>query len=120
MEFVKKATKDNNDPASAISKVRITLSSRDPKGIEKVSESLLTNAREKNIKIKGPMRFPTKTLKITTRKTPCGNGTNTWDTYEMKIYKRVIDLYAPQEVVKQVTAINIDASVDVEVAVSDA
>jgi ribosomal protein S10 len=29
--------------------------------------------------IKGPVRLPTKTLKITTRKTPCGEGTNSWD-----------------------------------------
>lgn len=38
--------------------------------------------------------MPTKTLKITTRKTPCGEGSKTWDTYEMRIHKRLIE-YAP-------------------------
>ena len=30
-------------------------------------------------------RMPTKTLRITTRKAPCGNGTNTWDRFEMRM-----------------------------------
>lgn len=27
-----------------------------------------------NLKVKGPIRLPTKTLSITTRKSPCGEG----------------------------------------------
>jgi ribosomal protein S10 len=46
--------------------------------------------------------MPTKTLRITTRKTPCGEGSKTWDRFEMRIYKRVIDLHSPSEVVKQI------------------
>ena len=61
--------------------------------------------------------MPTKTLKITTRKTPCGEGSKTWDRYEMRIHKRVIDLFSPPEVVKQVTSISIEPGVDVEVTV---
>ncbi len=44
----------------------------------------------------------TKNLKITTRKTPCGEGSKTWDMYELRIHKRLIDLNAPTEVVKSV------------------
>jgi len=36
--------------------------------------------------------MPVKTLKITVRKSPCGEGTNTYERLEMRIYKRVIDL----------------------------
>lgn len=46
--------------------------------------------------------MPTKVLKITTRKTPCGEGSKTWDCFEMKIHKRLIDLNASSEVVKQI------------------
>ena len=35
------------------------------------------------------MRLPTKKLRITTRKSPCGEGTNTWDRFEMRIHKCV-------------------------------
>jgi len=42
----------------------------------------------------GPVRLPTRTLRITTRKTPCGEGSKTWDRFEMRIHKRIIDLHA--------------------------
>ena len=35
-----------------------------------VTELLVT--KDKELKVKGPVRMPTKTLRITTRKTPCG------------------------------------------------
>lgn len=118
MATVKKDIK--GEEVSQTHKIRITLSGRNGKAIEKVCTDLLSRAKDQQIKVRGPVRLPTRTLKITTRKTPCGNGTNTWDVFEMKIFKRLIDLYAPQEVVKSITAINIEAGVDVEVTVADA
>ena len=56
-------------------------------------------------------------LQVTTRKTPCGEGSKTWDMYEMRIHKRLIDLNAPTEVVKQII-INIEAGVEVEVTIA--
>merc|ERR1712037_383628 len=49
------------------------------------------------LKVKGPIRQPTKTLRITTRKTPNGEGSKTWDRYQMRIHKRVIDLVSSTE-----------------------
>jgi small subunit ribosomal protein S20e len=49
-----------------------------------VSNDLIKGAKDKNLKVKGPVRMPTKTLRITTRKSPCGEGTNTWDRFEMR------------------------------------
>ena len=43
-----------------------------------------------------------QTLRIMTRKAPNGEGTNTYDRFEMRIHKRVIDLHSPSETVKQV------------------
>ena len=40
------------------------------------------------------------------------SGSKTWDRFEMKIHKRVIDLRAPTEVVKQITSINIEPGVE--------
>lgn len=61
--------------------------------------------------------MPTKVLHITTRKSPCGNGSNTWDRYEMRIHKRVIDLHSQTDVVRQITSISIEPGVDVEVRI---
>ena len=49
--------------------------------------------------------MPTKTLRITTRKTPNGEGSKTWDRFQMRIHKRVIDLQSPTETVRQITQV---------------
>ena len=97
--------------------IRITLTSRNVKNLEKVCAELKRGALDKNLKVAGPVSLPTKTLRITTRKAPNGEGTNTWDRFEMRIHKRVIDLKSNQEIVRQITSISIEPGVDVEVFV---
>ncbi len=63
--------------------------------------------------------MPTKVLIITPRKSHCGEGTNTWDRFEMRVHKRVIDLDCSPDVVKQITSITIEPGVEVEVTISD-
>lgn len=63
---------------------------------------------------------PIQTLRITTRKTPCGEGSKTWDRFQMRIHKRLIDLHSPSEIVKQITSISIEPGVEVEVTIADA
>ena len=118
MAFVKKG--DKVEETENIHKIRITLSSRNPKALEKVCADLMLRAKDQKIKTRGPVRLPTRNLKLTVRKSPCGNGSASWDTYEMAIYKRLIDLYAVLDVVKQITAINIEPGVDIDVAVAEA
>jgi small subunit ribosomal protein S20e len=69
-----------------IHKIRITLTSSNVKNLEKclhipdslctflltrfpVSNDLINRAKDKQLRVKGPVRLPTKVLKITTRKT---------------------------------------------------
>lgn len=46
-------------------------------------------------------------------------GTNTWDRFELRVHKRVIDLVSSPEVVKQITSITIEPGVEVEVTIAD-
>jgi len=85
-----------------VHRIRITLTSRNVKALEKVCSDLIGRAKEKQLRVKGPVRLPTKVLRITTRKSPCGEGSKTWDRYEMRIHKRLIDLLSPSEIVKQI------------------
>merc|ERR1712073_20921 len=103
-----------------IHRIRITLTSRNVKSLEKVCTDLIKGAKDKELRVKGPVRMPTKTLRITTRKTPCGEGSKTWDRFQMRIHKRVIDLHSPSEIVKQITSISIEPGVEVEVTIADA
>merc|ERR1711928_49498 len=103
-----------------IHRIRITLTSRNVPSLEKVCSELVGAAKEKNLRVKGPVRMPTKTLRITTRKTPCGEGSKTWDRFQMRIHKRIIDLQSPAEIVKQITSFSIEPGVEDEVTIADA
>ena len=69
-----------------------------------VCKRLIDTAKSADVKVKGPVRIPTKVLRITTRKTPCGEGSKTWDRYELRIHKRVVDLQTTPEMVKQIVS----------------
>merc|ERR1719203_11610 len=101
-------------------KIRITLTSPNVKSLEKVCSDLIEGAKSKELSVQGPVRLPTKRLRIVTRKAPNGEGTNTWDKFEMRIHKRLIDLHSPSDVVKQITSINTEPGVEVEVTINDA
>jgi len=47
-----------------IHKIRITLTSRKVQSLEKVCSELLERAKTKNLRVKGPVRLPTKTLQV--------------------------------------------------------
>ena len=121
-KYVPKLGKEGADasaPTAAIHRIRITLTARHVRALEKVCADLVRGAKDKGLKVKGPVRLPTKVLHITTRKSPCGEGTNTWDRFELRVHKRLIDLHSPADVVKQITSISIEPGVDVEVTIAD-
>ena len=114
-----KSKQFEEDASVKVHRIRITLTSRNVKNLEKVCADLIKGAKDKKLKVKGPVRLPTKVLRITTRKSPCGEGTNSWDRFEMRIHKRLIDLHSPSEIVKQIPSISIEPGVEVEVTIAD-
>ena len=96
---------------------RMTLKGREVKALEWACNEIVSRSKNRNFEVKGPVRIPTKILRVTVRKSPCGEGTNTWDRFEMRIHKRVIDIYCPSSVVKDITTFKIDSSVDVNLIV---
>lgn len=111
--------KKDAQPEQQMQRIRITLTSRKVKALEKVCADLINGAKDKHLKHKGPVRLPTKVLRVTTRKSPCGEGTNTWDRFEMRVHKRLIDLHSPTDIVRQITNISIDPAVEVEVTIQE-
>merc|ERR1712166_83703 len=112
-----KEKKDAVEQYEDIQRIRMTLKGRETKPLEWACSEIVSRSKNKGFEIKGPVRIPTKTLRVTVRKSPCGEGTNTWDRFEMRIHKRVIDIYCPSSVVKDITTFKIDPSVDVNLVV---
>merc|ERR1712054_48886 len=119
MASYKEGKEDTQTEQEQVHKIRITITSKNCAAIERISNELVKAAKDKQLKVKGPVRMPTKTLRITTRKTPCGEGSKTWDRFQMRIHKRVIDLQSPTETVRQITQLSIDPGIDVEVTICD-
>ncbi len=100
-------------------KVRIKLNSIDIEMLNSICESIKEMAKKSGIIISGPVPLPTQKLKITTRKSPCGNGTATFDNFEMRIHKRLIDLPANEKVLRQIMKMQIPKSVNVKIEVKN-
>jgi small subunit ribosomal protein S20e len=116
----KKSTKKSKESGKYIPRLsydRMTLRSRETKSLEAACAEIVARAKNQGYETKGPVRIPTKILRITTRKSPCGEGSKTWDRYEMRIHKRVIDIHCPSSVVKEITNFRIDPGVDVNLIV---
>ena len=60
-----------------MAKVRIKLSSVDVDALNNLCNNIKEIAGGAGVVIRGPIPLPTKRLKITTRKSPCGDGTAT-------------------------------------------
>jgi len=54
-------------------------------------------------------------LRICCRRTPCGEGSKTWDNWEMTVFKRYIDLECTAAQMKEVTSITIPSGVEINV-----
>ncbi len=100
-------------------KVRIKLNSIDIKMLNNICNSIREIAKKAGITISGPVPLPTKKLKITTRKSPCGDGTATFDRYEMRIHKRLIDLPANEKILHHIMRMQIPKNVDIKIEVRD-
>ena len=98
-----------------VSKARIRLSSVDPKDLIGVCDEIGKIAEKTGVKIRGPIPLPTKRLNLTTRKSPCGVGKNTWDRFQMRIHKRLVDVDPNERFLKRLMRIKTPESVFVEI-----
>ena len=98
-----------------VRKARIKLTSTDYKKLENVCGELKLIAEKTGVKITGPHPLPTKRLKVPVRKTPCGQGTATWDRWELRIHKRLIILDAEERVMRRIMRVRVPEEVFVSI-----
>ncbi len=71
------------------------------------------------VKISGPIPLPTKKLKITTRKSPDGEGKASWDNWEMRVHKRLIDLGVDERSLRLIMRVHIPENVNISIELLD-
>ena len=96
---------------------RIKLYSTDIKKLNDIISQITDIAKKVGIDFKGPINLPTKKMVVSTRKAPDGEGTETWDRWEMRIHKRLIDLQANERALHLILRGPIPADVNTEIQV---
>ncbi len=96
-------------------KARISLSATDPRRLEKVCEQIKTIAERTGVAMSGPIPLPTKRLVVPVRKSPDGEGSETWDRWEMRVHKRLIDIDADERALRQLMRIEVPDGVNIEI-----
>ncbi|MEM2856311.1 MAG: 30S ribosomal protein S10 [Candidatus Nitrosocaldaceae archaeon] len=97
-------------------KARIKLASTDLSKLDTVCNEIKGISEKVGVKLAGPQPLPTKKLRVVTRKSPCGNGTETYDKWEMRIHRRVIDLTADDRAMKQLMRLKVPDDVYIELS----
>ncbi len=96
-------------------KARIKLASTDIGKINMVCDYIKDISEKTGVQMRGPVPLPTKTLKITTRKCPCGDGKASFDNFEMRIHKRLIDLGIDERALRLVMKVPIPENLNIEI-----
>jgi len=97
-------------------KARIKLVGKDPSELDSVCKQIVEIAKATGVELRGPIPLPTKRLKIATRRTPCGDGSDTYEHYEMRIRKRVIDIAGDERTLRQIMRVKVPDTVHIEIS----
>lgn len=102
---------------------RIRLSGKNPKQLDEICTEIIGIAKKFGIDYKGPIPLPTKKLRIVTMKTPCGDGTGhgntSFDKWELRIHKRLVDLQADDRALRQVLRVSVPQGVHIQIKLID-
>ena len=96
-------------------KARIKLASTEIDKINNVCEKISEISKKTGVDMRGPIPLPTKKLKLTTRRSPSGEGKASWERYEMRIHKRLIDLGLDERALRLVMRISIPDGLNIEI-----
>ncbi len=94
---------------------RIKLTGIDHRKLESVCTQVKDIAEKTGVALSGPIPLPTHKLKIPVRKSPSGDGTATWERWEMRIHKRLIDIEADERTMRQIMRVNVPDGVNIEI-----
>ncbi len=97
-------------------KVRIKLTSTKISDIQGVIDQMVQLAKQTESKL-SIVPLPKRTLRHTTRKTPCGDGSDTYEHWELRFYKRLVEMVCDEKVLRQLLRIKMPDNVHVKIKI---
>jgi small subunit ribosomal protein S10 len=99
-------------------KAKIILTSTNVKLLEDVCNQIKNITEKTGVKMRGPVPLPTKKRKITVRKSPSGEGTNTFDKWELRIHRRYVEIDQDERTLRQFMRLKMPEEVQIKVSLS--
>ncbi|WP_202320790.1 MULTISPECIES: 30S ribosomal protein S10 [Archaeoglobus] len=96
-------------------KARIKLSGLNPRELDRICSQIKEIANKTGVELSGPVPLPTRRLVVPVRKAPDGEGSETWDHWEMRVHKRLIDISADERALRQIMRIQVPKDVNIEI-----
>lgn len=93
--------------------VQIKLASNNKNKLESICKNFYSYAQSKVLNINNYEKLNKKTASITTRKSPCGEGTNTWSRYKLHVYWRSFEFEACQSILAKIAEFLTNSDVEI-------
>lgn len=98
-------------------KARIKLSSTGIDQMNEIISSIQGIVEKTKVKMRGPIPLPTKKLRITTRKSPDGEGKASFDNFQMRIHKRLVDVALDERTLRFIMRVPIPDDVNISIEI---
>ena len=96
-------------------RIRIRIRAYDNKIIDSSARQIVETAERQGAEVVGPIPLPTETRKYTVNSSTFVHK-NSRDQYEMRVHKRLIDIFSPtSKTIDALMNLNLPAGVDIEI-----
>ncbi|NCN64638.1 MAG: 30S ribosomal protein S10 [Candidatus Altiarchaeum hamiconexum] len=99
-------------------RARILIYGSAKRNVENITNQIVSIAKNNRAVVRGPIPLPTKKIRVVVRKNVSGEGNTAWDRWEMRISKRIVDIYRNDKAMRDVMKIPMPDDVHVEIDVS--
>lgn len=99
-------------------RARIIISGTNKQHIKDITDQIIAIGKKDRAVVRGPIPLPTKKIRIVVRKNVSGEGNTSWDRYEKRISKRIVDLYRSEKAMRDVMKIQVPDDVYIEIDVT--
>jgi small subunit ribosomal protein S10 len=93
----------------------IKLVSPDYEKLQQICSEIKDIALKTGANVAGPIPLPTKKLTVSTLRTPCGDGSKTWEKWQMRVHKRLINIEADERTLRQIMRVQVPDKVHIEI-----
>src|SRR6056297_2949209 len=98
---------------------RVRLVGTSPEDLDDIGDDVREIAEKTGVSLSGPIPLPPTELNVPSRKSPDGEGTATWEHWEMRVHKRLIDIDADERALRQLMRIQVPNDVSIEIVLED-